>query len=75
VNTVGKPTCWLVWKLISQSRYRSGEQLENVVAPPHLGGTAMDPDNDPQIEYWQWHADSFQWVIGSVASVFDSIPT
>jgi hypothetical protein len=39
------------------------------------GGTAMDPDNDPQIEYWQWHADSFQWVVGSLVSVLDSIPT
>jgi hypothetical protein len=48
---------------------------ENDVAPPHMGGTAMDPDNDPQLEYWQWHADSFQWVIGSISSVLDSIPT
>jgi hypothetical protein len=34
-----------------------------------------DPDLDPQLEYWQWHVDSYQWVIGSLVGVLDSIPT
>ena len=34
-----------------------------------------DPDQPPQIDYWQWHADSFQWVFGSLVATLDSIPT
>lgn len=36
---------------------------------------APDPDLPPQLEYWQWHADSFQWVVGSLVGALDSIPT
>jgi hypothetical protein len=50
---------------------------------PHIvvarKGTVMnpapDPDLPPQLEYWQWHADSFQWVMGSLVAELDSIPT
>jgi hypothetical protein len=30
---------------------------------------------DPQLQYRQHRADSFQWVIGSLAGVLDGIPT
>jgi hypothetical protein len=44
-----------------------------------MEGTVMnpspDPDLPPQLEYWQWHADSFQGVIGSLVAALDSIPT
>ncbi|MCW2653443.1 MAG: hypothetical protein QOE41_296 [Mycobacterium sp.] len=32
-------------------------------------------DMDPTLQYWQDRGDSFQWVIGSLAGVLDSIPT
>ncbi len=32
----------------------------------------MDPDLDPNLQYWQGRADNFQWVAGSL---LDSIPT
>ena len=32
-------------------------------------------DMDPQLQYWQDRADSFQWVIGSPVGVLDSVPT
>jgi hypothetical protein len=35
----------------------------------------MDPDLDPNLQHWQDRLDSFSWVIGSIASVIDSIPT
>ena len=36
---------------------------------------AMDPDLDPNLQHWQDRLDSFQWVVGSLVSVLDSIPT
>ncbi len=39
-------------------------------------GTAMDPpDLDPNLQHWQDRADNFQWVVGSLVSLLDSIPT
>ena len=35
----------------------------------------MDPDMDPQLQWWQQRADDFQWVIGSLAGLLDSVPT
>lgn len=32
----------------------------------------MDPDLDPNLQH---RLDSFQWVVGSLVSVLDSIPT
>jgi hypothetical protein len=34
-----------------------------------------DPDLNPTLDWWQWHADSLQWVIGGIVSALDSIPT
>ena len=38
-------------------------------------GFRMDPDLDPNLQHWQDRLDSFQWVIGSILSQFDSVPT
>jgi len=38
-------------------------------------GMAMDPDMDPNLQHWQDRGDSFQWVLGSLVSLLDSIPT
>ena len=38
-------------------------------------GTLMDPDMDPNMQHWQDRLDSLQWVIGSILSNIDSIPT
>lgn len=35
----------------------------------------MDQDLDPNLQHWQDRLDSFQRVVGSLASVLDSIPT
>ena len=35
----------------------------------------MDQDLDPNIQHWQDRLDNFQWVLGSLAGVIDSIPT
>jgi hypothetical protein len=35
----------------------------------------MDPDMDPNMQHWQDRLDSLQWVLGSVLSQIDSIPT
>jgi hypothetical protein len=35
----------------------------------------MDQDLDPNLQHWQDRLDNFQWVIGSLAGVLDSIPT
>jgi hypothetical protein len=32
-------------------------------------------DMDPQLQYRQDRAEGFQWVIGSLVGVLDSIPT
>ena len=32
-------------------------------------------DMDPQLQYWQDRADSFQWVLGSLVGLLDSVPT
>ena len=38
-------------------------------------GQHMDPDLDPNLQHWQDRLDNFQWVVGSLVSVLDSIPT
>jgi hypothetical protein len=35
----------------------------------------MDPDLDPNQPHWQARLDSLQWVIGSILSNVDSVPT
>ena len=35
----------------------------------------MDPDLDPNLQHWQDRIDSLQWVIGSILSNVDSVPT
>ncbi len=34
-----------------------------------------DPDLPPNIQTWQNRADNFQWVVGSLQALLDSIPT
>ena len=38
-------------------------------------GARMDPDMDPNMQHWQHRLDNFQWVIASIYSQIDSIPT
>ena len=38
-------------------------------------GIRMDPDLDPNLQHWQDRLDSLQWVIGSILSNVDSVPT
>jgi hypothetical protein len=38
-------------------------------------GIRMDPDLDPNQQHWQDRLDSLQWVIGSILSNVDSVPT
>jgi hypothetical protein len=40
-----------------------------------MEGMAMDPDLDPNLQHWQDRLDNFQWVIGSMVALLDSIPT
>ena len=35
----------------------------------------MDPDLDPNPQHWQDPHDRLQWVIGSILSNVDSVPT
>jgi hypothetical protein len=35
----------------------------------------MDPDLDPNLQHWQDRLDNFQWVVGSLAALRDSVPT
>jgi len=45
---------------------------------PHKAATEglrMDPDLDPNQQHWQDRLDSLQWVIGSIMSQLDSVPT
>jgi hypothetical protein len=35
----------------------------------------MDPDLDPNPQHWQDRLDRLQWVIGSILSNVDSVPT
>lgn len=35
----------------------------------------MDPDMDPNMQHWQDRLDNSQWVIASIHSQIDSIPT
>jgi len=35
----------------------------------------MDPDLDYNQQHWQDRLDNFQWVIMSIASQLDSVPT
>ena len=35
----------------------------------------MDPDMEPKMQHWQDRLDNFQWVIASIRSQFDSMPT
>jgi hypothetical protein len=36
---------------------------------------AMDQDLDPNLQHWQDRLDNFQWVLGSISGLLDSIPT
>jgi hypothetical protein len=36
---------------------------------------AMDPDLDPNLQHQQDRLDNFQWVVGSLVSLLDSMPT
>ena len=38
-------------------------------------GTTMDPDLDPNLQHWQDRLDNFQWVVGSLTALLDSMPT
>lgn len=38
-------------------------------------GMAMDPDLDPNLQHWQDRLDNFQWVVGSLVGLLDSVPT
>ena len=42
---------------------------------PRRQRTVMDQDLDPNLQHWQDRLDNFQWVVGSITSVLDSIPT
>ncbi|HEX5143772.1 MAG TPA: hypothetical protein VFW21_07870 [Mycobacterium sp.] len=42
---------------------------------PTAEGMVMDPDLDPNLQHWQDRADNFQWVVGSLVGLLDSIPT
>jgi hypothetical protein len=35
----------------------------------------MDPDLDPNLQHWQDRLDSFQWTVGAMVGLLDSIPT
>jgi len=35
----------------------------------------MDSDLDPNLQHWQNRWDSYEWVVGSMVSLLDSIPT
>jgi hypothetical protein len=35
----------------------------------------MDPDLDQHEQHWQDRLDSFQWVLTSIASQLDSVPS
>lgn len=35
----------------------------------------MDQGLDPNLQHWQDRLNSFQWVVGSLTSVLDSMPT
>lgn len=35
----------------------------------------MDPDQDPNLQHLQDLGDSYQWVVGSLVGLLDSIPT
>lgn len=35
----------------------------------------MDPDLDQNEQHWQDRLDSFQWVLVSIASQLDSVPS
>jgi hypothetical protein len=35
----------------------------------------MDPDLDYNQQHWQDRLDSFQWVVESIVSQLDSVPT
>ena len=39
------------------------------------GRNAMDPDLDQNQQHWQDRLDSFQWVLMSIVSQLDSVPT
>lgn len=41
----------------------------------NLEGMTMDPDLDPNLQHWQDRLDNFQWVVGSLSGLLDSVPT
>ena len=54
------------------ARSRRGKLPDN---RRRVEGMTMDPDLDPNLQHWQDRFDNLQWVIGSIAGLFDSIPT
>ena len=54
------------------SLIRNGKLLDD---PQFEEGMAMDPDLDPNLQHWQDRMDNFQWVVGSLVSLLDSVPT
>jgi hypothetical protein len=35
----------------------------------------MDPDLVPNLQHWQDRLDNFQWAMGSLVALLDSMPT
>lgn len=68
----GRPICWPEWT--SPSRQR-GNILPADNTQSTREGRGMDPDLDPNLERWQVRTDDFQWVVGSLVGLLDSIPT
>ncbi|MCB0942506.1 MAG: hypothetical protein KDB72_19960 [Mycobacterium sp.] len=34
----------------------------------------MDPDLDPNQQHWQDRLENFQWIVGSLVALLDSVP-
>lgn len=65
MNVVGKQICSPVWASpVTARRLQAATE-----------GIRMDPDLDPNLQHWQDRLDSLQWVIGSILSQIDSVPT
>lgn len=68
----GKRICWRDW--VSKRPLR-GRLQHKPPCPKDPEGIRMDPDLDPNLQHWQDRLDSLQWVIGSILSNIDSVPT
>jgi hypothetical protein len=71
MGAAGKRICSLDWVSTEPGGRLPTRQLLN----KEREGTLMDPDLDPNLQHWQDRLDSLQWVIGSVLSNIDSVPT